>query len=160
MPGAFLCCCAGLLQWEPPASGAVGGGILFKIRRKLIPETAELFTQQNIVEQREWVDDLCSRIEIDPSVTTICILDTGVNNGHPLLQNLISDEDSQTINSAWGTADQFGHGTEMCGVATFFNLQACFETQSPIKIMHRVESVKIIPAGESNANDPELLLPN
>ena len=120
------------------------------------PETAEFFTQQNIVEQREWVDDLCSRIEIDPSVTTICILDTGVNNGHPLLQNLISDEDSQTINSAWGTADQFGHGTEMCGVATFFNLQACFETQSPIKIMHRVESVKIIPAGESNANDPEL----
>lgn len=120
------------------------------------PETAEFFAQQNIVEQREWVDDLCSRIEIDPSVTTICVLDTGVNNGHPLLQNLIADEDSQTINSAWGSADQFGHGTEMCGVATFFNLQACLETQNPIKIRHKIESVKIIPTGESNTNDPEL----
>ncbi len=120
------------------------------------PETAAFFTQQHIVEQREWVDDLCSRIKIDPSVTTICVLDTGVNNGHPLLRDVISDEDAQTINSAWGSSDQSGHGTEMCGIATFFNLQACLETQKPINLMHKIESVKIIPKSESDANDPEL----
>jgi len=120
------------------------------------PETAEFFTQQHIIGQKEWVDELCSRMEVDPSTTTICILDTGVNNGHPLLRDVIADADTQTINMAWGTADQSGHGTEMCGIATFLNLQACLETRNSVKIKHRIESVKTIPKSESDANDPEL----
>lgn len=119
-------------------------------------ETADFFVKQDIAGQKEWVADLCSRLEFDLTNTTICLLDTGVNNGHPLLNNVISDRDVQTVNNAWGTADLSGHGTEMCGIATFFNLQACLESRDPIKLTHKIESVKIIPQNESTANDPEL----
>lgn len=62
----------------------------------------------------------------------------------------------QTVNGNLGRSDRVGHGTEMCGVATFFDLQACLESDKPIEVAHRIESVKIIPDGDSDANDPEL----
>lgn len=120
------------------------------------PETSDFFIEQNITEQKEWADELSSRLNIVPSNTAICILDTGLNNGHPLLKDIADDTAVQTVNSAWGAADQVGHGTEMCGIATFFNLQACLESGKPVEIAHCMESVKIIPTGDSDSNDPEL----
>lgn len=120
------------------------------------PETAEFFVEQNIAEQKEWVNELCSRLKFTSSNATICVLDTGLNNGHPLLKDVTDDRLIQTVNETWGAADRVGHGTEMCGVATFFDLQACLESDKPIEVAHRIESVKIIPDGDSDANDPEL----
>jgi len=119
-------------------------------------ETAAFFVEQTVAEQKAWVDELASRMDINLSNTAICILDTGVNFGHPLLENVISAEDVQTVNAAWGSADQVGHGTEMCGIATFFNLQKCMESHDRVSISHRIESVKIIPKSDSDDNDPDL----
>ena len=42
-------------------------------------------------QQAEWVEDLLNRLEVeaDPSVA-VCILDTGVNNGHPAIHITIT----------------------------------------------------------------------
>ena len=100
------------------------------------PETAEFFVEQNIAEQKEWVNELCSRLKFTSSNATICVLDTGLNNGHPLLKDVTDDRLIQTVNETWGAADRVGHGTEMCGVATFFDLQACLESDKPMIVSY------------------------
>lgn len=35
----------------------------------------------------------------------VCILDTGVNSGHPLLINAFDDDSIQTVERAWGEND-------------------------------------------------------
>lgn len=43
------------------------------------------------------------------SNVSVCILDTGVNNDHHLLSPILSDDDCQTVKSAWQTHDDKGH---------------------------------------------------
>jgi len=50
-------------------------------------------------------------------------LDTGINNGHPILAPLIKDSDKHTIDITKGTNDKAGHGTNMAGIAAFFRLE-------------------------------------
>ncbi len=109
-------------------------------------ETAGFWTEMKNVHQAEWTDDLQDRIKVDfDSDTSVCILDTGVNNGHPLLNPLLSDDDCQTVNPEWGTHAHHRHGTLMAGVAAFGDLAACLAGQSTVEIKHSLESVKILP---------------
>jgi Subtilase family len=73
---------------------------------RLAKSTAEFWTGLQYKDQTEWVKDLLERTRYDqtPSVS-VCLLDTGVNNGHPLLSPVLSDDDCQAVNSAWGTYD-------------------------------------------------------
>jgi hypothetical protein len=117
-------------------------------------ETARYWMELSTFEQSEWVDDLLQRMQVNPSNVSICILDTGINNGHPLIQPVLSDEDCQALLNDWGTADNDGHGTMMAGLATFGNLEKHLPHNLPVTLEHRLESVKILPPyGE---NDPDL----
>ncbi len=107
-------------------------------------ETAGFWTEMKNVHQAEWTDDLQDRIKVNfDSDTSVCILDTGVNNGHPLLNPLLSDDDCQTVNPEWGTHAHHKHGTLMAGVAAFGDLAACLAGQGTVEIKHCLESVKI-----------------
>jgi hypothetical protein len=119
-------------------------------------ETASFWTEMRNFHQAEWVKDLQERTKIQPDCnTSVCILDTGVNNGHPLLAPLFSDADCQSVDQEWGTYDHDGHGSLMAGVAAYGDLASCLAASSPVEIRHCLESVKIYPLPPQQT-EPEL----
>ncbi len=118
-------------------------------------DTAEFLLSQRPAEQTEWVNDLIDRLEVNnQSQVVICLLDTGVNNGHPLIEPVLSSANCQSVNSDWGTNDHDKHGTLMAGLSAYGDLQSKIESSEPIKINHLLESVKILPP--TGQNGPEL----
>ncbi len=106
-------------------------------------------------EQADWVDDLKNRTVLpDENAPALCILDTGVTHGHPLLQDILAPEDATAVDPAWGAHDHDGHGTEMAGLAAYGDLAQALASGAPVHIRHRLESVKILPPRGSNP--PEL----
>jgi len=71
-------------------------------------------------EQAQWITELVNRTDpAPPEAPAACILDTGVNRGHPLLQHSLAEDDLHTCDPGWGSADHDGHGTEMAGVTLY-----------------------------------------
>ena len=88
-------------------------------------ETADFFDSLDPAEQGEWIDDLLNRsafVEDARNVAHVCLLDTGVNRGHPLLTPALASSDLHTVEPAWGDGDDFGHGTEMAGCPVIPNV--------------------------------------
>jgi len=98
-------------------------------------------------EQQEFVEELANRLVPPPAgAPAVCILDTGVNRDHPLLAPALAAADVQTVNVAWGTADdQRQHGTEMAGIAAYGCLTQALAWTGPVRLHHRLESVKVLP---------------
>lgn len=122
-------------------------------------ETAEFFDSLSPAEQPQWVDELNARLTMPVAgdeVPHVCLFDTGVNNGHPLLRHAISDEDKHSVEPGWGVDDTEGHGTEMAGLALLGNLTDALSTQAPVSVAHRLESVKLIPQDGANGGDAQL----
>ena len=118
--------------------------------------TAEFFNAANPVDQTDWVNDLVDRTEhagVDAPV--VCILDTGVNRLHPLLEGALDDGDSHACEPGWGSSDHDGHGTAMAGLALYGDLVNLLQSNGAVRPRHRLESVKILPP-PPEANDPEL----
>lgn len=123
-----------------------------EIRRA--PEATSFFDELSGREQAEWVDELLSRTTFHDTNARICLLDTGVSSKHPLLSPAIIEEDIQAVNSTWGIGDNDGHGTEMAGIALYNDLKQSLVSGAHQDILHKIESVKILPPrGE---NPPEL----
>jgi len=125
---------------------------------RLAQETASFWTEMDNIEQLEWAEELKNKLNLDPdSNIFITILDAGVNNGHILLNEILSDKNCQSLNSEWGTTDNdihFGHGTLMSGIAAYGDLTKILKSSIEHNIRHKLESVKILPPlGE---NPPEL----
>lgn len=101
--------------------------------------------------QAEFINDLIGRTTTAaPNKGRICILDTGVNRGHPLLERSLTTEDTQSWEAEWGTSDHAGHGTEMAGIALYGSLSDSLYGSDPVELKHRLESVKILPPKGSN----------
>ncbi|MCI5165668.1 MAG: peptidase S8 [Candidatus Electrothrix sp. GM3_4] len=110
---------------------------------------------QDNKEQAEWIETILERLEVDQdSNVAVCILDTGVNNGHPLIAPCLRSEDCQSVDPEWGTHDHNKHGTLMAGVAAFGNLQEILIHDELIGLKHCLESVKILPL--TGVTEPEL----
>lgn len=124
-----------------------------EIRRAQEPET--FWTSQYNAEQVEWVEDLLSRLEVhSDSNVYVTILDTGINNGHPLLSPVLSDHDCHTVVPEWNSNDNKGHGTLMAGICAYGDLKSALESSNSVELLSHLESVKILPnVGE---NDPDL----
>lgn len=119
-------------------------------------DTAEFFDALSPEEQSEWVDEFLRNAEFarpEHSPPYVCLLDTGINNGHPLIAPALTDSDLHTVEPAWGTADTEGHGTAMAGLALAGNLSEVFISTEPVQIGHRLESVKLLPQDGANAGD-------
>ncbi|MCI5144523.1 MAG: hypothetical protein D3923_03130 [Candidatus Electrothrix sp. AR3] len=118
-------------------------------------ETASFWLDQNNKEQAEWVETILERLEIDQdSAVAVCILDTGVNNGHPLIAPCLKSENCQSVDPEWETHDHDKHGTLMAGVAAYGNLQKILSHSDLIRLKHCLESVKILPP--TGTTEPEL----
>lgn len=121
-------------------------------------ETADFFDSLPPEEQPEWSDDLLQRLNLPEEgedIPHVCILDTGVNRGHPLLSPALGNSDLHTIKPGWGTNDNQGHGTEMAGLALLGDLTPLLSSNEPVSIHHRLESVKLLDRNHSNSGDPE-----
>lgn len=128
-------------------------GRVAEIRRA--PETADFFIGLNNIDSKEWIDDLKSRLTRQSPLSYICILDTGVNNGHPLLADVMDKNHLQAVDSTWNKYDSQGHGTQMAGVCEYFELEPLLAGRELIDLYHQLESVKILP-DQGDENDPEL----
>lgn len=119
-------------------------------------ETADFFDSFVPQEQREWLEELLTRTRFTPDgndVPHVCLLDTGVNRGHPLLAPALAAIDLHTVEPTWGTDDGHGHGTEMAGLALAGNLTEQLVSRDPVEIGHRLESVKLLPYDGAGGND-------
>jgi len=119
-------------------------------------ETAEFFDALPPAEQPAWLDDLLGRTAVPEEgaeVPHVCIFDTGVNHGHPLIAVVLTAADSHTVEPGWGTDDRDGHGTAMAGLATAGNLTEALASNDPVQIGHRLESVKLLPEDGANGGD-------
>lgn len=119
-------------------------------------ESAAFFVDElSPAEQADWVRSLKDRTILpDANAPAICVLDTGVTHGHPLLQDILAPQDATAVDPAWGAHDHHGHGTEMAGLAGYGDLVHALMSTAPIPVRHRLESVKILPP--HGANPPEL----
>lgn len=103
------------------------------------------------------VGDLATRIQWPGSdVPSVCILDTGVNRAHPLIEPALAPNDTQAVEDIWGSDDHHrpGHGTCMAGLALHNDLTGKLADVSQHELRHRLESVKILPPGGHPPNDP------
>src|SRR5208337_750880 len=118
-------------------------------------ETADVFTGMTPNEQSAWTEDVLARLKVaGGNVPAICILDTGINNGHPLIAPALDTTDMHSYNPNWNVADHAGHGTEMAGLALYGDLALVLLSSYQIELTHRLESVKILPP--QGQNDPSL----
>ncbi len=97
-------------------------------------------------EQLAQVQGFLDRTSYDNATeTAVCILDTGVNNGHILIQPVLDNSDLHTVKPAWNTNDHDGHGTLMAGTAAYGDILSLLNGTQPIYVDHILESAKILP---------------
>ena len=121
-------------------------------RAKDLP--AQFVTWSN-VEQAELATDLAERLAMPADTKiSVCILDTGVTQNHPLLAPALDQNDVQAYDPTWETRDIRGHGTNMAGIALYGDLALSLESSERVTLTHRLESVKVLP--DEGNNDPKL----
>jgi hypothetical protein len=124
-------------------------------------DTPAFFMQeQRDGEAHLWIEDLV-RLIVPPSADApaVCILDTGITRLHPLIMSALSKDDCHVYLPAWGKhgmaeVDLVGHGTNMAGLCLYGDLVESLAVSSPVPLLHRLESAKII--SPTGATDPKL----
>lgn len=108
-------------------------------------EPAPVFAAMEAGEQAERLQDLLERTRYaGADAPAVCVLDTGINRGHPLLEEALAAEDRHSCDPGWGVHDHHGHGTQMAGLALHGDLTHVLDSREPIVLRHRLESVKIV----------------
>jgi hypothetical protein len=119
-------------------------------------ETPTYFLDMKRKFQQEWIDDLLRRLPKTISdEVAILLLDTGVNNEHPLIKPFLSSNDLHAYNIDWLKTDECGHGTGMAGLALYSDLMDLLVSNENVSIEHILESGKII-RQNGNEHQPEL----
>ncbi|MDQ1581514.1 MAG: hypothetical protein QOD05_2289, partial [Microbacteriaceae bacterium] len=109
-------------------------------------DVASFLTELPAAEQAEWIWELRQRLRPAPAgAPVVCILDTGVQDGHPLLTDSIAAPDLHVADPLWQLPPVHGHGTEMAGLALFGDLHGAVLDTSAVELHHRLESVKLLP---------------
>jgi hypothetical protein len=122
-------------------------------RARLNPEP---LLQASGVEQLTWVDELRARVMAPtPDAPRVCMLDTGLDAGHPLLAPAVVPGGLFAYREAWGTHDHDGHGTRLSGLAAYGDLTEAFASSAPVALPLWLESGKILPPGDG-ANPRDL----
>lgn len=109
------------------------------------------FTSLPPTGQAEFINAMLARTRFAASnAVRVCILDTGVERGHLLLEDSLAEPDTQAWDAEWGNDDHNGHGTEMAGVCLFGPLSEPLYGDEEVTLLHRLESVKILPRQGDN----------
>ena len=118
-------------------------------------DTPGQFVSLSNAEQAELATDLAQRVRTPVREDiSVCILDTGVTQTHPLIAPALDVSDVHRYEPTWDAADTRGHGTNMAGLALYGDLASSIMSAQPVELTHRLESVKILP--DQGENDPKL----
>ena len=131
------------------SSGAVG-------ELRLASDTPRFWTSLSAEEQREWESSLADRIDWPPDdAPAACLLDTGVNRGHSLIQPALSANDTLAVLPDWTPADDgpAPHGTLVAGLALYGDLVPVLAGTERVTLEHRLESVKVFSTAEPDAHE-------
>lgn len=105
--------------------------------------------------QEDLVNDLKNRINpAGPDAASVCVLDTGVQRGHPLLEASVDHVLSALPGIRPQPVPGGGHGTQMAGLALFGDLERAMSATDTVALRHRIESVKILRADHDSENAP------
>jgi hypothetical protein len=140
---------------EQLSRGAEILGTIAEVRKAKV--TAELFSSLTPNELHELGEELLQRVSLPAAdAPAIGLLDTGVNRGHPLLSQVIADNDCQTLKPGWGVHDTHrdGHGTQMAGLAIYGDLTTILADETPIQLTHGLQSLKLV--HEPDPHRPDL----
>ncbi|WP_198030157.1 S8 family peptidase [Bradyrhizobium sp. Tv2a-2] len=125
---------------------------------RIADDSPTFFTDDIRGDEQAWVDALAERV-IWPGnyAPAVCVLDTGINRGHPLIEPALGINDGFAINPDWGTDDHDadGHGTAMAGLALHGDLTAALADTEERFLLHRLESVKILPPAGFDPSEPQ-----
>jgi len=117
-------------------------------------------TDLSIIEQGEYVDEARTRIhQAPPDAPAVCLLDTGVNRGHKLLETLLAPGDAQSVFPDGDASDAYvvqcahGHGTPMAGLAAYGDLRQLLGQTGPWEQHHCLESVRLF--DPAHPHEPE-----
>jgi len=106
------------------------------------------------IEQEDWMTEALELMEWPgENAPAVCILDTGINRGHPLLEHILTENDCMTLLPHLGSQDRVGHGTAMAGLAAYGDLRQLVTETRDWHQRHRLESVQMIQTG--NEHDPQ-----
>ncbi|HPO14508.1 MAG TPA: S8 family peptidase [Candidatus Hydrogenedentes bacterium] len=116
------------------------------VEYRLAKRLASFYIELENRDQTDLVQEILARTYFDDADDiAICILDSGVNNGHALLHPVLDSSDMHTFNPQWGTHDHHGHGTLMAGTAVYGDLLKVLNSNHELHVLHRLESSKILP---------------
>lgn len=118
--------------------------------RKAKESTADFLKMGNS-EQREWAHALSGLTNRTKQAPIVCILDTGIQNKHPLINPFLPTSKLMTCNPDWGSNDHQGHGTAMAGLALYGDLENALLSTQNILVPCDLESVKILPTNGENS---------
>ena len=123
---------------------AIGAAVLAELGRATDDPT--ILVGLSGRDQDSLVEDLAERI-VWPGedVPSVCILDTGVNRAHTLIEPTLAPAETQAVDPRWGAEDHDGHGTAMAGLALHGDLTGPLADSSRHELRHRLESVKVLP---------------
>lgn len=110
-------------------------------------DSPSLFTEDIIGNTADWIDDYAGRIEWPGTdVPSVCLLDTGVNRAHALIEPALLAQDMASVDPSWGVDDSavHGHGTLVAGLALHGDLFGGLLDTRETRLSHRLESVKLI----------------
>jgi hypothetical protein len=72
-----------------------------------------------------------------------CVVDSGVESGHPLLRDLVVD--AEDVRSGEETvADRVGHGTHVAGIVVYGDISSLLQSDQPWEPKIRVVSAKVL----------------
>lgn len=109
-----------------------------KLKSDFLIET--FFDLEDRKGQYEWIKDLKERTEFKDENVSILLIDSGINDAHPLLENFVKNCSGANRNDI---SDKEGHGTGMAGLALYKDLAISLERRDKVKINHTLQSHKI-----------------
>ncbi|NQU76343.1 MAG: S8 family peptidase [Planctomycetes bacterium] len=144
-----------LLAWCAPQDWANLPNLMDSLAElRKAKEPAGPYVAMTPADQAAVVKELLSRVKPPPvEAPAVCVLDTGVDWGHPLLAAGIGQASAFTVNPNWLTNDHNGHGTEVAGLCLYGCLTKLFPATTTVALTHCLESVKILPP--QGVNDPK-----
>lgn len=99
-------------------------------------------------ERIAWTEDLADRVQWPVAdAPSVCLLDSGVNRAHHLIEPALATNEQDAVVRSWGVDDTGpfpGHGTQMAGLALHGDLTYRLGSSLPYELRHRLESIKIL----------------